>query len=67
MVEIEYRRYHQLPMQTQQQTSPQWQAICCSYSMGSMDLPNPMHTSNTTSLDRVGQECLGLVLYEMIK
>jgi hypothetical protein len=31
--------------------------------MGSMDLPNPMHT---TSFEGVAQEHLGLVLYEMI-
>jgi hypothetical protein len=38
-------------------------AFCSSYGVGSMDLPNPVHT---TSLEQVRQERLGLVLYEMI-
>jgi hypothetical protein len=48
---------------TQQQTSPQWRAVCRSYGMGYKDLPNQMQG---TSLEGAGQERLGLVLYKLI-
>jgi hypothetical protein len=49
---------------TQQQTSPQWLAICRSYGMGCIDLPDSMQG---TSLEGAEQERLGLVLYKLIK
>ena len=39
-------------------------AVCPSYGVGSMDLPNMMQV---TSSEGVEQECFGLVLYKMIK